>query len=219
MGPCSFFLHGGQNEQVLLEILGLASSFLILSASMPQLIEVLRRGSNGVSAGSWSLFMIASVLWAVYGWKIDSPATLIGNILATLAFSTLVGALLAERMGRAKALGAVLATVGFFCLTAVLLPTPLLAVVGVLFGFSLSVPQLLTSWRSRGLPSTVSLTAWAMVVLGQFGWLLYGLLRPEWPIFIMNVVAGSISLCVLLLERAKPSLPQDAEPHAHVHAR
>jgi uncharacterized protein with PQ loop repeat len=195
--------------RVLLEILGLASSFLILSASMPQLLEVLRRGSNGVSAGSWSLFMIASVLWAVYGWKIDSPATLIGNIVATLAFSTLVGALLAERLGRVKALAAVVATVGVFCVLAVVLPTAVLAVVGVLFGFSLSVPQLLTSWRSRGLPSTVSLTAWTMVVLGQVGWLLYGLLRPEWPIFIMNVVAGSISFSVLMIEWRKPALPQD----------
>lgn len=210
---------GEDNGAVLLEILGLTSSFLILSASMPQLLEVLRRGSNGVSAGSWSLFMIASVLWAVYGWKVDSPSTLIGNIVATLAFSTLVGALLAERLGRTKALAGVAVTVGSFAVTAVLLPTTVLAVVGVLFGFSLSVPQLLTSWRSRGLPSTVSQTAWTMVVLGQVGWLLYGLLRPEWPIFIMNVVAGSISFCVLMLERAKPSLPQDAETQVHVHVR
>lgn len=204
---------------MLLEILGLVSSFLILSASMPQLLEVLRRGGNGVSAGSWSLFMIASVLWAVYGWKVDSPSTLIGNIVATLAFSTLVGALLAERMGRTKAFAAVVVIVGVFCVTAVLLPTPALAVVGVLFGFSLSVPQLLASWRSRGFPSTVSTTAWTMVVIGQCGWLLYGLLRPEWPIFIMNVVAGTISFCVLMLERGKPSLPQDAEAHVHVKVR
>lgn len=218
MGRWRCLLHGGQNGHVLLEILGLASSFLILSASMPQLIEVLRRGSNGVSAGSWSLFMIASVVWAVYGWKVDSPATLIGNILATLAFSTLVGALLAERLGRVKALVAVVAIVGMFCVVSVLLPTPVVAVVGVLLGFGLSVPQLLTSWRSRGLPSTVSLTAWTMVVLGQFGWVMYGLLRPEWPILIMNVVAGSVSFCVLMLERAKPALPQDAREAAGVRA-
>ena len=212
--------HGQEdNGQVLLEILGLASSLLILGSSWPQLIEVLRRGSNGVSAGSWSLFMIASVLWAVYGWQVDSPATLVGNILATLAFSTLVGALLTERLGRGKAIGAVVATVAFFCLAGVLMPTPVLAVVAVLLGFSLSVPQLLTSWRSRGMPSTVSLTAWTMVVIGQVGWLIYGLLRPELPIFIMNVVAGSISFCVLMLERAKPSLPQDAAPHVHIRAR
>lgn len=198
---------------MLLEILGLTSSLLILSASLPQLIEVLRRGSNGVSAGSWSLFMIASVVWAVYGSKIESPATLIGNIAATLAFSTLVGALLAQRLGRVKALVAVAATVGFFGVASVSLPTSVLAVVGVLLGFSLSVPQLLTSWRSRGLPSTVSLTAWTMVVIGQVGWLIYGFLRPEWAIFVMNVVAGSISFSVLMLERRKPSLPQDASAH------
>ena len=182
-------------------------------------MKVLREGSDGVSVGSWGLFLTASVVWAVYGWKIASPSTLIGNVAAGLAFAALVGALLAARFGRGRAAVMVLVAVGVIFAVAALLPTVVVGVIAVLLGFALALPQLVTSWRSRDLPSTVSTTAWAMIATGQGLWLIYGVLRPELAIVIVNVVAGAASLSVLLLERRKPALPQNGEPLMPVRVR
>ena len=204
---------------MLLELLGLTASFLILSASWPQLREVLQRGTEGVSLGSWMLFFIASVVWTVFGWKIESPATLIGNVAAGVAFGTLVGALLTARMGRSRAVLVMLAAVALLFAVMMALPTQVVATAAVLLGFGLALPQLVTSWRTRGLPSTVSTTAWAMIATGQGLWLVYGVLRPELAILIVNVVAGTASVCVLLLQRGRPQLPQDEPIAATINVR
>lgn len=196
-------------ECVLLELVGLTAAFLILAASWPQLREVMREGSEGVSLGSWALFLSAGVVWGTYGWKIGSPSTVIGNLAGALAFSVLVFTIVAGRYSRKSAL--LLVPLGILALFAVsvVLPLPMLGALGVGIGCMLALPQLVVSWQTRGLPSTVSRTAWLMVAVGQSLWLTYGLLLPDMAITVVNVVALSASISVLMLERGRPRMPMD----------
>lgn len=194
---------------MLLELLGLTAATLILVASWPQLRDVIRSGTQGVSLGSWVLFLSAGVVWGTYGWKIGSPSTVIGNVAGALAFSVLVFAITAGRYSRNVALTAVPVGVVALFGVAVALPTAWLGALGVTIGFSLAVPQLVVSWRTRGMPSTVSRAAWAMVATGQALWLTYGLLLPDLAITVVNVVALSASVTVLALERGRPRMPND----------
>lgn len=196
-----------------LEILGLVAATFILTASWPQLREVMRNGTEGVSLGSWLLFLSASLVWGTYGWKIDSPSTLIGNVAGAVAFSALVVAIVAARVGRARALLFVGTGMAAALVVVIMLPTSVVGGLGIAIGCALALPQLLLSWRSRGLPSTVSVAAWTLVAAGQGMWLLYGLLRPDFAITAVNVVACTASVTVLLLERGRPSMPaENTEP-------
>lgn len=192
---------------MLLELLGLTAAFLILAASWPQLREVMREGSEGVSLGSWVLFLSAGVVWGIYGWKIAAPAMVIGNAAGVLAFSVLVIAIVAGRTSRTLAAVAVPAGILALAVVALVLPDAVLGGLGVAIGFVLALPQLVVSWRTRGMPSTVSRAAWTMVAVGQGLWLTYGLLLPDLPITLVNAVALSASLSVLWLERRRPAFP------------
>jgi MtN3 and saliva related transmembrane protein len=189
-----------------LELVGLTAAFLILAASWPQLREVLQAGTQGVSLGSWSMFLSAAVVWATYGWKIGSPSTVIGNVAGALAFSVLVTAIVAARTSLRVAIPSVFGAIAALLTTSVLLPTPVVGALGVAIGFTLAIPQIVVSWRTRGMPSTVSRTAWGMVAIGQSLWLLYGLLLPDIAITVVNIVALSASVTVLLLERGRPTV-------------
>lgn len=199
---------------MLLELLGLIAATLILVASWPQLRDVLRSGSQGVSLGSWVLFLSAGVVWGTYGWKIGSPSTVIGNIAGALAFSVLVYAITAGRYSRTTALVAVPVGVLTLLALAIALPTALLGALGVAIGFTLAAPQLVVSWRTRGMPSTVSRAAWTMVAVGQALWLTYGILLPDLAITVVNVVALSASVAVLVLESGRPTMPDAERPQS-----
>ena len=141
----------------------------------------------------------------------------VGIPLIVIAVATLLSR--PQWMGISPAVLVMLAAVALLFAVMMALPTQVVATAAVLLGFGLALPQLVTSWRTRGLPSTVSTTAWAMIATGQGLWLVYGVLRPELAILIVNVVAGTASVCVLLLQRGRPQLPQDEPIAATINVR
>lgn len=185
---------------MLIELIGLLAGALILSATLPQLREAITNGAEGVSIGSWALFLACSAVWFGYGVQIGSPATIAANAAGVLAFGVLVIALLRLRGQRGAAtLVAIPAAVVALAATALVAPAPLVGAAGVLLGFGLAVPQLVVSWRGRNEPSQVSVLSWAMVLAGQSLWLLYGLLLPDAAIIAVNIVTLSTGSAVLAL--------------------
>lgn len=182
-----------------LELLGLLAGLLLLTSALPQLRDAVAQGSQGVSIGSWGLFLASAAVWTAYGLQIDSAAAIYANAGGVLAFGLLVSTLVRQRTGSwAQTLIVPLAVVGLIAL-ALQLPTQLVGAAGVLLGICLAMPQLVLSWRTRRARSEVSVAAWALVVSGQVLWLLYGLLRPDAAIIIVNAVSLMVTGAVLFL--------------------
>ena len=76
--------------------------------------------------------------------------------------------------------------------------TESIALVGYVAGFLTTlafVPQVLHIWRTRS-ARDISLHTFSAFTVGIFLWLVYGILKSEWPIVISNgitfVLAGAI---------------------------
>lgn len=182
-----------------LEFLGLLAGLLLLASSFPQLREALAEGSEGVSIGSWSIFLAGAAVWTAYGVHIGAPAAIYANVGGVIAFGILVTALVRIRSGSTLLALLVPLAVAAVIGVALLAPTALVGLVGVVLGICLAVPQLLLSWRTRDEPSRVSVSAWALVVVGQVLWLAYGVLRPDGPIIVVNAISLLVTTGVLLL--------------------
>ncbi|MFI0432911.1 MAG: hypothetical protein ACH36H_07185 [Candidatus Nanopelagicales bacterium] len=182
-----------------LELLGLLAGLLLLASSFPQLREALTEGAQGVSIGSWSLFLGSAAVWTAYGLHVGSAATIYANAGGVIAFGILVAALVRMRSG--SSLLALLVPVGVAGVIGLALfaPTPFVGVLGVVLGVCLAVPQLVLSWRTRHAPSKVSVAAWSLVVSGQILWLTYGLLRPDAAIIVVNALSLLATCGVLAL--------------------
>ena len=74
--------------------------------------------------------------------------------------------------------------------------------IGVACGLLTTVPQLLESIRRKqaGLPSEVSLATLGLLLAGQCLWLSYGIFRPDVPILLTNIVAVTVTMCLLVVE-------------------
>lgn len=188
----------------MIEIVGFIAAGCILAASIPQVIALVKHGGHGVSLGSWSLLLATSLVWCAYGIRIESPSTVIGNAAGVVAFAVVVGMLLRARTRTGTwwpVAGMVPAAVVLFA-AATLAPLGVTAVVAVLLGFTLALPQLVESygtWRRRDV-SEVALGAWRLLLAGQLLWLLYGLVQSEWAIVVVNIAAASASTGILVLE-------------------
>lgn len=146
----------------MIELVGLLAAACILSASVPQVIALVRHGAEGVSLGSWSLLLATSTVWAAYGFRIESPSTVAGNIGGAVAFTVVVALLLRARTGSAAAPVLIAPALAAVFAAAWWAPLGVTAVVAVGLGFSLAVPQLLASVRSwrAARESEVALGAW-----------------------------------------------------------
>ena len=61
------------------------------------------------------------------------------------------------------------------------------------------VPQAYYSFKTRDL-SGISLPMYSTFTLGVAFWLIYGLLRHDWPIIIANIVTICLSSVILMLK-------------------
>lgn len=186
----------------MIEIVGFVAAGCILAASIPQVIALVKHGGHGVSLGSWSLLLATSLVWCAYGIRIGSPSTVIGNAAGVVAFAVVVGLLVRNRTGAWwPVVGLAPAAVVLFA-AASMAPLAVTAVLAVLLGFTLALPQLVESYGTfrRRDASEVALGAWRLLLAGQLLWLLYGLVRSEWAIVIVNVAAAAASTGILLLE-------------------
>lgn len=206
-----------------LELLGLLAGLLLLASSFPQLREALAEGSEGVSIGSWSIFLASAAVWTAYGLHVGAAAAIYANAGGVIAFGILVGALVRIRSGSSLLTLLVPVAVAALIGAAMLAPTALVGVAGVVLGVCLAVPQLVLSWRTRREPSQVSVAAWALVVTGQVLWLAYGILRPDAAIIVVNAISllatgGVLVLALLGHRRELPSESSAAPPPAETAA-
>ncbi|MFV1923043.1 MAG: SemiSWEET transporter [Methylotenera sp.] len=61
------------------------------------------------------------------------------------------------------------------------------------------IPQAIQSYRTRDL-SGISLPMYAIFTSGVALWLVYGLLKNDWPIIIANAVTVALSAMILILK-------------------
>jgi uncharacterized protein with PQ loop repeat len=203
-----------------IEIVGFLAASLILVASIPQVLALLRHGAEGVSLGSWSLLLATSLVWAAVGVRIESPSTVVGNVAGMFAFSLVVALLVRSATGRWWPAGGIAPAGLAVFAVAMFAPLAVTSVVGVLFGLTLGVPQLRESfvmWRNSA-HSEVALGAWRLLFAGQVLWLVYGLATRELAIVVVNIGAACASAAILMLEtRARAAALSAVQPGpAHV---
>ena len=61
------------------------------------------------------------------------------------------------------------------------------------------IPQAYHSYKTRDL-SGISLPMYSAFTLGVALWLVYGVLKQDWPIIIANLITLGLSLLILLLK-------------------
>ena len=77
--------------------------------------------------------------------------------------------------------------------------TPL---IGAFAAFSTTfafVPQAIHSYKTRDL-SGISLPMYSIFTFGVAMWLVYGLLRHDWPVIIANAITFCLSAVILILK-------------------
>lgn len=187
------------------ELLGLAAAALMTSMSLPQIARILRdHSAAGVSLLTWCIFAASGTSWLAYGILLQAPAVIIGNIAFLATVMPVVILLLMRQRGWATPVAiAVPLLFGVLALTALVsLPSAVSGALGVLWGVLSTVPQLVTSIRGArsGHRSEVSLATLGLLICGQGLWLSYGLARSDPPLILTNVVAVSVTLCLIVVE-------------------
>lgn len=61
------------------------------------------------------------------------------------------------------------------------------------------VPQAMHSYKTRDL-SGISLPMYTIFTLGVAMWLIYGLLKQDWPIIVANTITVALSAMILVLK-------------------
>jgi MtN3 and saliva related transmembrane protein len=61
------------------------------------------------------------------------------------------------------------------------------------------IPQAIKSYSTRDL-SGISLPMYAIFTTGVAFWLVYGLLKQDWPIIIANAITVALSAMILILK-------------------
>jgi len=61
------------------------------------------------------------------------------------------------------------------------------------------IPQAIHSYQTRDL-SGISLPMYSIFTLGVALWLVYGLLKQDWPIIIANVITLALASMILVLK-------------------
>jgi MtN3 and saliva related transmembrane protein len=192
------------------EWLGYAGAALLTTMSLPQIARIVRdHSAAGVSLLTWLIFGLSGISWLAYGLILEAPAIIVGN--ATFVATTLPVVMLLLRRQRqwptaaAVLVPALAGTTGAYALS--LLPAGVPSGLGILCGVLTTVPQLLESLQRRRscLLSEVSLATLGLLLAGQALWLSYGLVRPDLPVIITNVLAMSVTVTLIAVEAGAPA--------------
>ena len=172
---------------------------------MPQLSRIIRdRSDDGVRLLRWVLFARSGASWFAYGLLLGAPGISVRNVPFILTTVPVVMLLLRRQRNWSWLLAAVAPVFGVAVAVLVLLQLPagVSGGIGVACGLLTTVPQLLESLRRRreDLPSEVALGTLILLLAGQCLWLSYGIFRPDVPILMTNVVAVSVTVCLLVVE-------------------
>ena len=77
--------------------------------------------------------------------------------------------------------------------------TDLIGYIAMILTTAAFAPQALHTLKTRDV-SGISLAMYASFTVGVFLWLIYGLLRGDWPIIIGNAITLGLALVILVLK-------------------
>lgn len=187
------------------EWLAYAGSVLMTSMSLPQIARIIRdRSADGVSLLTWLIFALSGSSWFAYGLILQAPGIIVGNVPFIITTVPVVVLLLRRQRNWAWTAAVAAPVVGVTAAVLVLLqlPSTVSGGIGVACGLLTTVPQLLESLRRRrdGQPSEVAMGTLALLLAGQCLWLSYGIFRPDVPIMLTNIVAVTVTVCLVIVE-------------------
>lgn len=188
-----------------MEWLAYAGSVLMTSMSLPQIARIIKdRSADGVSLLTWLIFALSGASWFAYGLLLGAPGIIVGNVPFIATTVPVVVLLLRRQRDWSWPLAVVTPVLGVVGAVLVLLQLPagISGSIGVACGLLTTVPQLLESLRRRrqNLPSEVALGTLVLLLAGQCLWLSYGIFRPDVPIMVTNIVAVSVTICLVVVE-------------------
>ncbi len=188
-----------------MEWLAYAGSVLMTSMSLPQIARIVRdRSADGVSLLTWLIFALSGASWFAYGLILQAPGIIVGNVPFIATTLPVVMLLLRRQRNWSWPWAVVAPVAGVVAAVAILLqlPSAVSGGIGVACGLLTTVPQLLESLRRRreGLASEVAMGTLVLLLAGQCLWLSYGIFRPDVPILLTNVVAVTVTVCLLVVE-------------------
>ena len=187
------------------EWLAYAGSVLMTSMSLPQIARIIRdRSADGVSLLTWLIFALSGASWFAYGLILQAPGIIVGNVPFIITTVPVVVLLLRRQRGWSWPAAAAAPVLGVTAAVVALLqlPSAVSGGIGVACGLLTTVPQLLESLRRRreGQPSEVAMGTLVLLLAGQCLWLSYGIFRPDIPIMLTNIVAVSVTICLVIVE-------------------
>lgn len=197
-----------------MEVVGFVAAVLLLMASTPQLIAVVRGDARGVSLTSWWLFVASDTVWLMFGIKVSSPSLIFGNFAGVIAYAALVCVIIWKRRNSVLLVALVVPGVALMAVLAYAVPKSVTGLAGVVIGASLAVPQLLTSiknWRRHEV-TNVSLWTWAMVLTGQALWLIYGIALGEPAVITVMALSISAGTGVVIFQQLAKRSAMSTQP-------
>jgi uncharacterized protein with PQ loop repeat len=159
-----------------------------------QFNRVRRRGVEGVSLATWTLFVLLAVFWATYGGVVHSWEVVLGSLLA-LPWQMLILWRLAPWSKWPVVLRS-FAAVMACCTLPALFAGWSGAVVGAgVAGIVTRTPQLVLLVRG-GTVDGVSVGSWTLAVLVSALWVAYYAGAHLWAVLTVTAIAGSLSFVI-----------------------
>lgn len=76
--------------------------------------------------------------------------------------------------------------------------TQIIGLAGAFFTTAANIPQTYKIIREKSTDG-VSSTTYALLLLGTGLWVIYGVLKPDWPVIIANTISMLTSILILIL--------------------
>lgn len=70
---------------------------------------------------------------------------------------------------------------------------------GAVIGSCLMIPQLYTSWRTKRM-GEISFVMLTLYLINSALWSTYGILLSAPPIYITNLIAGTVGICLIIMK-------------------
>jgi uncharacterized protein with PQ loop repeat len=175
-------------------VVGTAAAYL-------QFTRLRRRGDDGVSLATWTLFVVLALFWITYGVAARSWQLVVASTLALpLQFSILV------RLRPWTRWSVVVRSVGL-CVVCCLAPAALWGCAGAVLGAGLAgvatrTPQLIAVLRSD-VATGVSSGSWVLGVVVSSLWVIYYVGARLWAVLVVTALAGAASALIAVVARGR----------------
>jgi uncharacterized protein with PQ loop repeat len=181
--------------------LGWAAVLLGTLAAYAQFSRLRRRGPEGVSLATWTLFVLLAIFWTSYGFAVQSWPLVAGSVAALPLQTAILGQLRPWNRWRVVARSVVFVLV--CCVAPALTWGWSGAVVGAgAAGTMTRAPQLLGLLRPTR-AAGVSPGSWVLGVLVSSMWVVYYWGAHLWAVLGVTALAGGVSLVIAVLSRRR----------------